>query len=67
MAEKKGIGIIGYGGFGEFIHKAWDAMDNAHVTAVCDAVAERAPGNTAFYTNIDEFLERKFNTISILI
>jgi len=49
---KKGIGIIGYGGFGEFIHKAWNKMDNAHVVAVCDADPKRAPGGDAvFYSD----------------
>ena len=57
MADKKGIGIIGYGGFGEFIHKAWDQMDNAHVVAVCDSDPKRAPGGDAvFYTDVDALL-----------
>jgi predicted dehydrogenase len=56
-AGKKGIGIIGYGGFGEFIRAAWDKMDNAHVIAVCDADPTRAPiDGTAFYTQVDELL-----------
>ncbi|MCX6343656.1 MAG: Gfo/Idh/MocA family oxidoreductase [Armatimonadetes bacterium] len=54
---KKGIGIIGYGGFGEFIRQAWDGMDNARVAAICDADSSRNPGDgIAFYTNIDEML-----------
>lgn len=57
MRDKKGIGIIGYGGFGEFIHRAWNKMDNAHVVAICDADPSRAPaGDTAFYTDDDKFL-----------
>ncbi len=57
MADKKGIGIIGYGGFGEFIHKAWNKMDNAHVVAVCDADPRRAPGgDAAFYTSDADLL-----------
>lgn len=52
MADKKGIGIIGYGGFGEFIHKAWNRMDTVHVVAVCDADPRRAPGgDAAFYSD----------------
>lgn len=57
---KKGIGIIGYGGFGDFIRKAWDEMDNAHVVAVCDADPKRNPGGkVAFYTTVDELLADK--------
>ena len=57
MADKKGIGIIGYGGFGEFIHKAWNRMDNAHVVAVCDENPRRAPGgDAAFYSDDDALL-----------
>ncbi len=49
---RKGIGIIGYGGFGEFTHKAWNKMENAHVVAICDADPKRAPGgDAAFYTD----------------
>ncbi len=54
--DKKGIGIIGYGGFGEFIHKAWDKMDNARVTGVCDSDESRNPGGVAFYTAVSDFL-----------
>ena len=50
---KKGIGIIGYGGFGEFIRAAWDRMDNARVVAVCDSDPSRDPGgDVAFYQEI---------------
>ncbi|OFX16115.1 MAG: hypothetical protein A2Z18_05380 [Armatimonadetes bacterium RBG_16_58_9] len=50
---RKGIGIVGYGGFGEFIRRAWDAMDNAGVVAVCDSDASRDPKDVAFYTDAD--------------
>lgn len=30
------IGIIGYGGFGKFLHNAWKMLDNIRVTAVAD-------------------------------
>ena len=53
----KGIGIIGYGGFGEFIHKAWNRMDAVHVVAVSDADAGRNPGmDAAFYQDADSLL-----------
>ncbi|MDH7600864.1 MAG: Gfo/Idh/MocA family oxidoreductase [Armatimonadota bacterium] len=53
---KKGIGIIGYGGFGEFLHKSWDEMDNAHVVAVCDSDPTRNPGGVAFYQRVADML-----------
>ena len=53
----KGIGIIGYGGFGEFIHKAWNGLDEAHVVAACDADPARNPGgDAAFYQDADSLL-----------
>jgi len=30
------IGIIGYGGFGKFLHNAWKKLDNIRVTAIAD-------------------------------
>lgn len=54
---KKGIGIIGYGGFGEFIRNAWDQMDSAHVVAVCDSNPTRAPiGDVHFYQEVGPLL-----------
>ncbi|MCL5103777.1 MAG: Gfo/Idh/MocA family oxidoreductase [Armatimonadetes bacterium] len=54
---KKGIGIIGYGGFGEFIRKAWDEMDEVHVVAACDSDPARAPSEgLTFCLNVDDIL-----------
>lgn len=53
---RKGIGIIGCGGFGEFIRAAWDAMDTVHVVAVCDSDPARAPGGVEFYTDARSML-----------
>ncbi len=56
-ADKKGIGILGYGGFGEFIHAAWNKMSNAHVTAICDMDPSRNPEDgTKFYNNFSDML-----------
>lgn len=49
MADKKGIGIVGYGGFGEFIGNAWNEMENVQVVAVCDADPTRAPGGDVVF------------------
>ena len=64
--KKYGIGIIGYGGFGEFIHKAWDKMDNACVVAVCDSDETRKAEGIVFYTTPDELLaDSKVDIVSI--
>jgi len=66
MAEKKGIGIIGFGGFGIFIRKAWDQMDNARVVAVCDSIPSRDPGDIAFYEEASALLaDAKVDIVSI--
>ncbi len=46
MEHKYGIGIIGYGGFGPFLHKAWCNLDGATVTAVADFDPSRNPSGT---------------------
>ncbi|OHB53433.1 MAG: hypothetical protein A2Y07_00025 [Planctomycetes bacterium GWF2_50_10] len=38
------LGIIGYGGFGRFLHHCWSQMDNVKVVAVSDKVASRFSG-----------------------
>ena len=64
--KKYGIGIIGYGGFGEFSQKAWDKMDNACVVAVCDSDENRKPNGIAFYTSPEEILaDPKVDIVSI--
>lgn len=36
MKKKYKIGILGYGGFGQFLHHHWDQLDNVEVVAVSD-------------------------------
>jgi predicted dehydrogenase len=68
VPQKKGIGIIGYGGFGEFIHRAWDQMDNAHVVAVCDSDSSRNPGGVSFYTSVVDILaDSKVDIVSVAV
>jgi len=50
MSEKLGIGIIGYGGFGPFVHKAWNSLDDAEVRAVSDMNPERHPEDRVHFT-----------------
>ena len=33
---KNNVGIIGYGGFGKYLHNAWKQLDQVHVMAVAD-------------------------------
>jgi predicted dehydrogenase len=49
------IGIIGYGGFGQFLHNSWEKLDNVRIVAAADAVASRDPGgDVAFYQTWQE-------------
>ncbi len=54
--RKKGIGIVGYGGFGIFLRESWDAMEEAHVVAVCDSDTSRAPQGVSFHTRFEDLL-----------
>jgi predicted dehydrogenase len=67
MEQRKGIGIIGYGGFGEFLHKAWDELDNASVVSVCDVDPARAPKDgPKFHTDHADLLaDPKVDIVSI--
>lgn len=38
------IGIIGYGGFGQFLHRSWDGLDGVQVVAVADELEAQNPG-----------------------
>ncbi len=49
-----GIGIIGYGGFGQFLHQCWAGMEEVEVRAVADADSELG---TAVATNARGFVE----------
>lgn len=63
---KKGIGIVGYGGFGEYLHKTWKLTGGVEVVAVCDSRAQCAPDDVMFYSNIQDLLaDPKVDTVSI--
>src|SRR4051812_11678084 len=38
--KKYKVGIIGYGGFGQFVHYWWDKLENVEVVAVADPHAQ---------------------------
>ena len=49
------IGIIGYGGFGQFLHRAWDPLKQVVVTAAADTDPGRDPGSPVrFYRRWEE-------------
>jgi predicted dehydrogenase len=46
------IGIIGYGGFGRFLHESWSMLDEVEVRAVADQIPSRKPeGDVVFHTD----------------
>jgi predicted dehydrogenase len=47
------IGIIGYGGFGTFLHNAWSRLDDVRVTAISDPMTEKLQGLNAIKTCAD--------------
>jgi predicted dehydrogenase len=50
------LGIIGYGGFGPFLHGAWAAMEGVEVAAVADADPRRDPGGVRFYPRWEDLV-----------
>ena len=36
MTEEFQVGIIGYGGFGQYLHRAWEGQSQVMVAAVAD-------------------------------
>ncbi|HUF10807.1 MAG TPA: Gfo/Idh/MocA family oxidoreductase [Rhodothermales bacterium] len=51
------IGIIGYGGFGKFLARAWSGLDGAAVTAVADVHPVTAPPEFAYFSGWRELLD----------
>lgn len=45
------IGIVGYGGFGQFLHQAWETLSSASVEAVADTDPTRSPETARFHTS----------------
>lgn len=63
-----GVGIIGLGGFGNFLIEQWNKMAGVKVTAASDQVPERAPSNPEirFYTSDTElFADPEVDVISV--
>lgn len=51
--KKYNIGIIGYGGFGKFLHNAWSRLDNVHITAISDPMTDKLQGLGSIKTFTD--------------
>ncbi len=56
--KKYHIGIIGYGGFGKFLHHSWRKKDNLEIAAVADLNPENKPAkNIRFYKQWQDLLK----------
>jgi len=51
------IGIIGYGGFGRFLHRAWSGLAGVDVTAVADVHPVSTPREIAYFSGWRELLD----------
>ena len=58
MRKKYKIGIIGYGGFGQFLHSSWQSQAQLDVTAVADIQKLiNIPDKIKFYTDHDSIIK----------
>ncbi|MDO8368409.1 MAG: Gfo/Idh/MocA family oxidoreductase [Saprospiraceae bacterium] len=63
------LGIIGYGGFGKFLHNAWRSLDNVRVVAIADKNAtalQAMEGEKTFADWRDLLLEKEIDAIAIV-
>ncbi|MDQ7825126.1 MAG: Gfo/Idh/MocA family oxidoreductase [Candidatus Eremiobacteraeota bacterium] len=62
------VGLIGYGGFGQFLHTSWKALPRVEVAAVSDLRLEKAPAEgLLFFRDWRELLScRDMDIISIV-
>ncbi|MCK4578517.1 MAG: Gfo/Idh/MocA family oxidoreductase, partial [Candidatus Marinimicrobia bacterium] len=57
------VGIIGYGGFGRYLHQAWDSHDNVTVTGISDHNPDVYSGPVAFHRHWEHLLDDRDITI----
>lgn len=50
------VGIIGYGGFGQFLHNAWSTLPNAEVVAAADRITPKNLGTLRYYQDWPQLL-----------
>lgn len=66
MMVKHHVGIIGYGGFGQFLHNAWSSLPNVKIIAVADRISPKSPGGLRYYQNWSELLaDREVEIVAI--
>lgn len=66
--SKVGVGIIGLGGFGQFLKREWSKLDNVRIVAVSDEDPSRAADqqDATFYNDYHELLDDpKVDIVSI--
>lgn len=60
MKKMHNIGIIGYGGFGLFLHNAWKKEKNMRIVAVSRRTMKQIPkGNVKFYLDWKDLIKDK--------
>lgn len=63
------IGIIGYGGFGKFLHKWWNQLEHVRVAAIADEIPEKLEGIQGVKTFTDWralLVEKELDVIAIV-
>jgi len=56
--RKYNIGIIGYGGFGRFLHQWWDKLENVQVSAISDGSFDnQESGGLKYYKKWQDLLK----------
>jgi predicted dehydrogenase len=69
MGKQYGIGIIGYGGFGRYLHNAWKDLDNVRIVAVSDKNPDNNPmSEISFYDQWQDLLgDERIEIVSIAV
>ena len=62
------IGIVGYGGFGQFLKNSWQELDNVRIIAVADEIESRNPGgDIKFYNQWKDLLtDKQVDIVSVV-
>jgi predicted dehydrogenase len=53
------VGIIGYGGFGRFLHRAWSRVDDVLVSHIVDSRTLHVPPDVEFLDSWEDLFEKK--------
>jgi len=63
--KKYKIGIVGYGGFGQFLRSNWDRLEQVHVTAICDQDDRVKVSEIPVYRSLEQLLNSDVEIVSI--